>query len=342
MPWRSDETFRLMKPLKRIVVTGGAGQVAYSLLFMIAKGDFLGPDQPFALHLLDLPEIQKNLEGVAMELEDCAFPLLREIKIGHDLDQMFNQVDFAFLIGAKPRMPGMERKDLLVDSGKIFLEQGRSLNRVASRDVRTLVVANPCNTNCLIALHQAPDLSPNQFFAMTRLDQNRAVYQIARHLNTPISEIEDVTIWGNHSSTQVVDFVNAKVRNRPALEMIDRQWGEEELFPKVQKRGAEILNARGKSSAASAAKAALDAMRSILNPTPTGQWFSMGVYTTGNSYGIDPDLVFSFPCQSDGLGNAKIVSNLNFNSFLKEKIAITQKELLDERSMVAHLLRYAK
>ena len=329
----------MMKPLKRVVVTGGAGQVAYSLLFMVAKGELLGPEQPVSLHLLDLPEMQNTLEGIRLELEDCAFPLIKELKIGHELDQMFEKADYALLAGAKPRLPGMERKDLLIDNGHIFAEQGRSINRVSSRDVRVLVVGNPCNTNCLIALHNAPDLSPKQFFAMTRLDQNRAQFQMAKRANAHVDEVSNVAIWGNHSSTQVVDFVHAKIRGRPALEVIGREWGEGEFLNKVQKRGAEVLNARGKSSAASAAKAVIDAMRSIIEPMPAGGWFSMGVYSKGNSYGIDPDLVFSFPCRSTGTGDAEIVSNLPLDEFLKEKIAISEKELIDERKMVAHLLK---
>ncbi len=313
--------------------------MAYSLLYMIARGDLLGPEQPVSLHLLDLPEMQKSLEGVALELEDCAFPLVHEIKIGHDPDQIFEKADFALLLGAKPRLPGMERKDLLTDNGRIFVGQGQSLNRAASRDVRVLVVGNPCNTNCLIALHHAPDLSSKQFFAMTRLDQNRAVFQMALQAKTRIDEVSNVAIWGNHSSTQVVDFVNAKVRSRPALETFSREWCEGEFLSKIQKRGTEIMNARGRSSAVSAAKAALDAMRSVLEPTPAGNWFSMGVYSQGNPYGIDPDLVFSFPCRSGGKGDAQIVPNLTIDAFLKEKIEITQKELIEERKTIEHLMK---
>jgi malate dehydrogenase len=328
------------KPLKRIVVTGAAGQVAYSLLFSIAKGELLGPLQPVALHLLDLPEMEKILAGIAMELEDCAFPLLHELKIGSDPESAFGGAHFAFLIGAKPRRAGMERKDLLLENAQIFVDQGKMLSRVASRDVRVLVVGNPCNTNCLIALHHAPDLSHKHFFAMTRLDQNRAQYQLARRAKTRIDDVTNVAVWGNHSTTQVVDFFNAKIRGRPATDAIDdRKWLEEEFLSKVQKRGTEVLNARGKTSASSAAKASLDAMSSLFRPTEPGHWFSMGVYSQGNPYGIDEDLVFSFPCRSAGKGDAAIVESLFFDAFLQEKIALTQKELIEERDAVIQFLK---
>jgi malate dehydrogenase len=328
------------KPLKRVAITGGAGQIAYSLLFRIANGDLLGPDQPVALHLLDIPEGVAGLKGVAMELEDCVFPLLKEVKIGSDPEEIFGGVHYALLVGAKPRGPGMERKDLLADNGKIFIGQGKALNRTASKDVRVLVVGNPCNTNCLILMHHAPDIPRKNFHAMTRLDQNRAVFQLAAKAKTGIEEVTNVVIWGNHSSTQVPDFVNAKIKGKPALEAIpDRKWFESEFIPKIQKRGAEVIGARGKSSAASAANAAIGSMRSIVNPTPQGQWFSACIPTEGNPYGIPDGLVFSFPCRSHGRGDWEIVSGLHLDSFLKEKIALTQKELIEERDLVAHLLR---
>ena len=330
----------MTKPIKRIAITGSAGQIAYSLLFRIANGDLLGPDQPVALHLLDLPVGLEGLKGVAMELEDCVFPLLKEVKVGSDPEEMFGGVHYALLVGAKPRGPGMERKDLLGENGKIFVEQGRALNRAASKDVRVLVVGNPCNTNCLIALHNAPDLPRNQFHAMTRLDQNRAVSQLALKAKVGIEEVTHVAIWGNHSSTQVPDFVNGKIHGQPVADVIrDRKWLENDFFAKVQKRGAEVIAARGKSSAASAAHAAIGAMRSVVVPTPQGQWFSSGVIAKGNPYGIDEDLVFSFPCRSQGRGDFEIVSGLTIDPFLKEKIALTQKELKEERDLVAHLLR---
>ncbi|HSX26228.1 MAG TPA: malate dehydrogenase [Chlamydiales bacterium] len=328
------------KPIKRIAVTGSAGQIAYSLLFRIANGDLLGADQPIALHLLDLPPFLEGLKGVAMELDDCAFPLLKEIKVGVQPEEMFGGVHYALLVGAKPRGPGMERKDLLSENGKIFVEQGKALNRVASKEVRVLVVGNPCNTNCLIALHQAPDLPRTSFHAMTRLDQNRAVHQLAVKAHVGVDEVTGVAIWGNHSSTQVPDFVNGKIGAKPILEVIhDRKWLEGEFFTKVQKRGAEVIAARGKSSAASAAHAAICAMRSILVPTSSGQCFSSAVYSHGNPYGVRDDLIFSFPCKSKGHGEFEIISGLTLDQFLKEKIALTQKELVEERDLVAPLLR---
>lgn len=326
--------------IKRIAVTGGAGQIAYSLLFRIANGDFLGPDQPVALHLLDLPIGEGVLKGVKMELDDCVFPLLKEIRCGSQAEEVFDGVHYAFLVGAKPRGPGMERKDLLAENGKIFVEQGRALNRVASKDVRVLVVGNPCNTNCLIAMHHAPDLPRHHFHAMTRLDQNRAVFQLALKAHVGIAEVTHVTIWGNHSTTQVPDFVNAKIGGSPATQRItDRKWLEKDFVEMIQKRGAQVIAARGKSSAASAANAAVGALKSITEPTPPGAWFSSGVYSNGNPYGIEEDLVFSFPCRSKGQGDFEIVKGLNVDSFLKEKIAITQKELMQERDLVRGLLK---
>lgn len=328
------------KPIKRIAITGGAGQIAYSLIFRIANGDFLGSDQPVALHLLDLPEGVEMLKGVKMELDDCVFPLLKEIQIGSRAEEVFGGVHYAFLVGAKPRGPGMERKDLLADNGKIFVEQGKALNRAASKDVRVLVVGNPCNTNCLIAMHHAPDLSRKHFHAMTRLDQNRAVYQLALKAKVGIEEVTHVAIWGNHSSTQVPDFVNAKIHGNPVLKAIpDRKWLETEFISTIQKRGAQVIAARGKSSAASAANAAVGALRSITVPTPPGQWFSSAIYAAGNPYGVNEELVFSFPCRSQGKGDSEIVPGLQIDPFLKEKIALTQKELMEERDLVHGLLK---
>ena len=323
------------KPLKRIAITGGAGQIAYSLLFRIANGDFLGPDQPVALHLLDLPVGEEALKGVKMELDDCVFPLLKEIQIGSQAEEMFGGVHYAFLVGSKPRGPGMERKDLLADNGKIFVEQGKALSQAANKDVRVLVVGNPCNTNCLIAMHHAPNIPRTHFHAMTRLDQNRAVFQLAQKAGVGIEEVTHVTIWGNHSATQVPDFVNAKIQGHPVSKLFhDRKWLENEVNPSIYKRGAPVIAARGKSSAASAANAAVGALKSITVPTRSGEWFSSGVYSKGNPYGIDEDLVFSFPCRSKGQGDFEIVKGLNVDSFLKEKIAMTQKELMEERDLV--------
>ena len=329
----------MKKSIKRVAVTGAAGQIAYSLVFRIAKGDVFGIDQPVSLHLLDLPDFHTVLQGVQMELQDCAFDLLKEVRIGSSADELFEGIDAAFLVGAKPRSLGMERKDLLADNGKIFVEQGKALNKGASKDARILVVGNPANTNCLIALHHAPNLNPNHFFAMTRLDQNRAVYQLAAKANAQIAEVTNVVIWGNHSATQVPDFLNAKIRGRPAQEAIqDRKWLEHEFIPLIQKRGAEVIRLRGKSSAASAGNAAVDAMHSLFHPTPSNTCFSAAVYSKNNPYGIDPNLVFSFPCKSKGEGDIHIVSGFSFDSFLQEKIHLTQKELVEERDCVAHLL----
>lgn len=328
----------MTKPIKRVAVTGAAGQIAYNLLFRIANGDFLGKDQPVALHLLDLEISQEALKGVKMELDDSVFPLLKEIRFGSDPNEIFGGVHYAFLVGAKPRGPGMERKDLLADNGKIFVGQGKALNQVASKDVRVLVVGNPCNTNCLIALHNAPDLKRENFHAMTRLDQNRAVFQLASKAKVEVQEVSHMTIWGNHSSTQVPDFLNAKIKGKPLLQVItDRKWLEQDFVATVQKRGAAVINARGKSSAASAANAAIDAFVSIVEPTQKGHLFSSGIYSNGNPYGIEEDLVFSFPCRMNE--KIEIVPHLQLDSYLKEKIAITQKELKEERDLVRGLLR---
>lgn len=325
--------------VKKIAVTGAAGQIAYSLLFRIANGDFLGPNQQIAIHLLDLPLFEEALKGVKMELDDCVFPLLKEVKIGSRPEELFEGIHYAFLVGAKPRGPGMERKDLLADNGKIFVEQGKALNKAASRDVRVLVVGNPCNTNCLIAMHHAPDLPKHQFQAMTRLDQNRATFQLARKANVDIKEVSHVTIWGNHSSTQVPDFVNAKINGKSVRGLLDKNWLEHEFISTIQKRGAEVIAARGKSSAASAAQAAIEALKALTLETPHGQWFSSAVFTDSNPYGIEKDLVFSFPCRSQGKGDFEIVKGLEIDFFLKEKLEITQKELMEERDMVRALLK---
>lgn len=324
----------MTKPLKRIAVTGGAGQIAYSLLFRIARGELLGNDQPILLHILDLPAMDKELEGVKMELEDCAFPLLREIHTGSDPRAIFEGVHYAFLVGAQPRGPGMERGDLLQQNSRIFVEQGKALNDVADRDVKVLVVGNPCNTNCLIAMQNAPNLPKHNFHAMTRLDQNRAVSQLAVKAGVRVTDVKKMTIWGNHSSTQVPDFFNAEIKGKPVPEVInDHHWLEDEFLNTVQKRGAAVIAARGKSSAASAANAAIDAMRAILMPTPAGEWFSSGVCSDGNPYGIEENLVFSFPCRSKGEGDWEIVPDLIRNPFLDERLAATQQELIEERQI---------
>lgn len=319
--------------MKKIAITGAAGQIAYSLIFRIANGDLFGQGVPVSLHLLDIPDNVPSLKGIVLELEDCVLPLLKEVKIGSDPEALFEGIDYALLIGAKPRGPGMERKDLLAENGKIFVSQGKALNKVASKDVRVLVVGNPCNTNCLILMHHAKDLPRKNFHAMTRLDQNRAVFQLSKKANVPLSDVTNMTIWGNHSSTQVPDFVNAKIKGLPVLDVIqDRNWLEGEFISLIQKRGAEIIAIRGKSSMASAANAILDDMRSILFPMP--ETFSCCVDSTGNPYGIADDLVFSFPCR----GDIEIVAGFKMDPFIAEKIALTQKELMEERDMVKGLL----
>jgi malate dehydrogenase len=327
------------KPIKRVAVTGGAGQIAYSLLFRIATGEMLGADQPISLHILEVPEVLKALQGVKMELEDCAFPLLKEIHIGSDPKEIFDGADYALLVGAKPRGPGMERSDLLRDNGKIFIEQGKALNAVASRDVIVLVVGNPCNTNCLIAMANAPKLPRENFHAMMRLDQNRAVAQLSQKAHVDVASVTNIVVWGNHSATQVPDFVNGKINRKPIPEVInDKKWLEQDFFSIVQKRGAAIIAERGKSSAASAASAAIDAIKALVKPTAKGEWFSSAVCSDRNPYGIQPGLIFSFPCRSLGEGKYEIVSDLQLNAFLKEKIRFTKQELLEEKQMVQNLI----
>jgi malate dehydrogenase len=329
----------MVKPVKRIAITGGAGQIAYSLLFRIATGELLGPDQPVALHILEVPQALQALQGVVMELEDCAYPLLQEIKIGSEPEKVFEGVNYAFLVGAKPRGPGMERKDLLFDNGKIFVEQGKALGDFAN-DPLVLVVGNPCNTNCLIALKNAAKISPMRFFAMTMLDQNRATSMLAKKANVPVTAVDRMTIWGNHSSTQVPDFLNATIEKKPLTQKIsDRKWLEQDFIAQVQKRGAEVIAARGKSSAASAAHAALKTMHKLIFPTPQESWFSAAFLSNGNPYGVKEGIVFSFPCRSKGDGKIEIVPGLLWDDFLKTKIAATEKELLEERELVSSLMK---
>lgn len=325
----------MTKPIKRIAITGGAGQIAYSLLFRIASGDLLGQDQPIGLHILELESAMPALKGVVMEIEDCASPLVKDIVIGSDPFKVFKDVDYVFLVGAKPRGPGMERSDLLNENGKIFVEQGKALNAVAHPNVKVLVVGNPCNTNCLIAMSHAPRIPKENFHAMTRLDQNRAVSQLAKKANVSIEDVTHVTIWGNHSPTQVPDFLNARIKNKPVNQQIsDQTWLQNEFINSIQKRGAEIIAARGKSSAASASNAAIDAMKAIINPTPEGQWFSSAVFSNGNPYGIQDNLIFSFPCRTKNDGSLEIVKNVPWDDFLKKKISASEKELIEERDLV--------
>lgn len=322
--------------IERVVVTGGAGQIAYSLLFRIAAGELFGPKQKIALSLLEVPESLQPLKGVVMELEDGAFPLLKEVTFGSDPYQVFKGADVVFFVGAKPRGPGMERRDLLGENGKIFIEQGKAFGKVASQEAIALVVGNPCNTNGWILKKYS---QREKVFAMTRLDQNRAVALLAKKVGVSVSNICRLTIWGNHSTTQVPDLLHSRILDRPALEVIsDRNWYENVFIPTVQKRGAEVIAARGKSSAASAASAALDAMKSLLFPTPQGDWFSMGVHSKENGYGIDRDLIFSFPCVTTQRGEVRMVENLSWDSFLEEKIRLSEQELKEERKCVEDLV----
>ncbi len=321
--------------MKRIAVTGATGQIAYSLLFRIAHGDLFPKPEPVALHLYDLPGMEKMMEGVAMELDDCAFPLLKEVRIGSKLEEQFDGIDLALLVGAKPRGKGMERADLLLDNGKIFVEQGRALDAAAKKDVKVVVVGNPCNTNCLIAMRHAASIPKRNFHAMMRLDQNRAQALLARKAGVSVEDVKRVTIWGNHSATQVPDFINATIEGKKAQDVIDDPgWFQGEFIETIQKRGAAIIAARGKSSAASAANGIVDSVRDLYTPTPDGEWFSSAVYSEGNPYGIEENLIFGFPCRSKGDGNFEIAPDIAMNFFLKEKIAITQKELISERECV--------
>ena len=327
------------KAPKIVAVTGGAGQIAYSVLFRIASGEMLGPDQPISLRILEVPEAKDALQGVVMELEDSAFPLLHDVQIATDPFEVFEGVQIALLIGAKPRGPGMERKDLLAENAKIFINQGKALNEKADRGALIFVVGNPCNTNALITLSHAPNLNPRHIFAMTRLDENRAKAQLALKAGVPVHEVSNLAVWGNHSSTQVPDFTHAKIGNKPAEEVIgDRKWLETTFFETVQKRGAAIIAARGKSSAASAANAIVYSIRSLMAPTPEGEWFSMSLLSDGNPYDIQTNLIFSFPCISKGDGHVEIVPGLQWDSFIKEKIVETEKELLEERENIREML----
>ncbi|WP_020415214.1 malate dehydrogenase [Microbulbifer sp. ANSA001] len=325
-----------MKAPVRVAVTGAAGQISYSLLFRIASGEMLGKDQPVILQLLEITPALEALKGVAMELEDCAFPLLAGIVQSDDATVAFKDADYALLVGARPRGPGMERKDLLEANAAIFSAQGKALNDVASRNVKVLVVGNPANTNALIAQRNAPDLDPRNFTAMTRLDHNRALSQLANKTESSVNDITHMTIWGNHSSTQYPDLHQVKVSGTPAMDKVEQDWYENDFIPTVQQRGAAIIKARGASSAASAANAAIDHMRDWALGTAEGDWTSMAVYSDG-SYGIQEGLIYSFPCTCKG-GDWEIVQGVEINEFSREKMAATEQELAEERDAVAHLL----
>lgn len=336
---KQEEKPKSWKKLIRIAVSGAAGTISNHLLFKIASGEVFGPDQPVALSLLGSERSRNALEGVAMELEDSLYPLLREVNLGIDSYEVFRDAEWALLIGAKPRGPGMERADLLDINGKIFAEQGQALNAVANENVKVIVVGNPCNTNALICMKNAPRIPKKNFHALTRLDENRAKCQLALKAGVFYDNVSNVTIWGNHSTTQVPDFVNAKINGKPVTDIIkDRKWLEEEFTQTVQKRGGVLIKKWGRSSAASTAVSIADAMKSLVTPTKEGDWFSTAVYTAGNPYGIDNDLVFSMPCRSKGNGDYEVVPDLKINDWLAERIKKTEEELLAERRCVAHLI----
>jgi malate dehydrogenase len=326
-----------MKPLVKVAVTGAAGQIGYSLLFRLASGSMLGPDQPVELRLIEIPIALQALEGVVMELEDCAFPLVTSIIPTTDLDEGFRGINWALLVGSVPRKQGMERKDLLGINGKIFTGQGRAIEKNAASDVRVLVVGNPCNTNCLIAMNNGKGVPSDRWFAMTRLDEDRAKWQLAAKAGTHVSSVSNLAIWGNHSSTQYPDFYNAKIDGQPATEVIrDEPWLKESFIPLVQQRGAAIIKARGASSAASAANSAIDTVWSLMHPTPAGDWHSVAVCSDG-SYGVEKGLLSSFPIRT-GDDGWEIVQKVSLNDFSRRKIDASVNELKEEKGLVAELL----
>jgi len=320
----------------KVAVTGAAGNIGYSLLFRLASGEVFGHNTKISLHLLEITPVLKALEGVVMEMEDCAFPLLENVVITDNAETAFDGVNWALLVGSKPRGAGMERSDLIRENGPIFVGQGNALNKAAA-DARVIVVGNPANTNCLIAMNNS-DLPDDRFAGMTRLDQNRAYAQLANKAGVPVTAVSNVTIWGNHSATQYPDAENAKINGKPAFDVIsDHEWLRGEFITTVQKRGAAIIQARGSSSAASAANAALDHVMSFENKTPDGHWFSAAVPSDG-SYGIEQGLIYSFPITSDGAGGYKIVQGLSFSDFAREKVTTTENELKQEKAVVTDLL----
>jgi malate dehydrogenase len=325
-----------MKKPVRIAVTGAAGQIGYALLFRLAAGEMLGRDQPVILQLLEITAALKALNGVVMELDDCAYPTLQGVIPTDDARVAFKDADFVFLVGAKPRGPGMERSDLLKDNARIFREQGRALNESASRDVRVLVVGNPANTNALICYRNAPDIERWRITAMTRLDHNRALAQLAAKTGCSVADVRKLCIWGNHSTTQYPDLSHATVKGKPAKSLVDHGWIEKQFIPTVAKRGAAIIDARGASSAASAANAALEHMRDWMLGSPKDDWLSMAVPSDG-SYGVPEGLVYSYPVTCEK-GGYRIVQDLSIDEFSRGKMLATQKELEDERDAVKEML----
>jgi malate dehydrogenase len=325
-----------MKSPVRVTITGAAGQIGYQLAFRIASGQMLGPDQPVILQLLEIEPALPALNGVVMELDDCAFATLAGVAATDDPDVAFKDSDYALLVGARPRGPGMERKDLLEANAAIFSVQGKAINDHANPDIRVLVVGNPANTNALIARSNAPDIDPANFTAMTRLDHNRALTQLARKAGCHVNDVTRMTIWGNHSSTQYPDVHHAEVRGTAAVDLVDEAWLVEEFIPVVQQRGAAIIKARGASSAASAASAAIDHMHDWSLGTPDGDWVSMGIPADG-SYGIEPGIVYSYPVRCSG-GKYEIVQGLDISDFSRERMDATEVELREERSAIEELL----
>ncbi len=326
-----------MKSPIKVAVTGAAGHIGYALVFRIASGEMFGQDQPVSLHLVEIPPALGALEGVVMELHDCAFPLLHSIVPTADLDEGFRDINWALLVGSVPRKAGMERKDLLGINGKIFIGQGQAMQKNAAADVRVLVIGNPCNTNCLIAMNNAKEIPTDRWFAMTRLDENRSRAQLAHKAGVQITRVTNMTIWGNHSSTQYPDFYNAKIDNRPASEIIgDEKWLKEDFIATVQQRGAAVIKARGLSSAASAANAVIGSVRSLTEDTAGDDWHSVAVCSDG-SYHVDRGLISSFPVRVHG-GKWQIVQGVPINEFSRDKIDKTVAELKEEKSLVSDLL----
>ncbi len=321
----------------KVTITGAAGHIGYALAFRVASGEMFGQEQPVILRLLEIPQAMSSVNGVGMELEDCAFPLLHDIVLTDDPAIGFREADYAILIGAKPRTKGMERKDLITENAKIFSEQGRAINDHASSKIRVLVVGNPSNTNTLIAGSNAPDLSPNQFTAMTRLDHNRALGQLANKCNCLVADITRMTIWGNHSMTQYPDISHCRVNGKSALDLVSRDWAIDHFIPKIQRRGAAIIEARGLSSAASAADAVVDHVHNWVLGTPEGDWVSMGVLSDG-SYGIEEGVVFSYPVTCKN-GEYEIVQGLELDQLSQTRLQVSEKELRDERAVIEDLLR---
>lgn len=321
----------------KVAVTGAAGQIGYSLLFRIASGQMFGADTPVEIQMLELEAALPAAKGVIMELEDCAFPLLQKVSVSADIDVAFKDINWALLVGSVPRKAGMERSDLLKINGGIFVNQGKAIEKNAASDVRVLVVGNPCNTNCLIAMNNAKGVPTDRWFAMTKLDENRAKSQLAIKSGNLVKDVTNVAIWGNHSSTQYPDFYNAKIGGKVATDVIkDHDWLKGDFIKNVQQRGAEIIKARGASSAASAANGVVDTVRQIITPTPAGDWFSVAV-TSDGSYGADKGLIFGYPVKSDG-NKVEIVKGLELNDFAKEKFNISHDELKSERDEVKGML----